>query len=109
MRNEMQLRVLSGLNRYPEMFKTTPVYLCGDEPWFTVRKALEAYHDGKTDMLGLLRGMDSKYGPEHFDALLSVLENSMAVPGKRWVATQVRQLKAVAKMMHGRREEQHAA
>ena len=109
MLNEMQLRALSGMHRYPEMFKTTPVYLCGDEPWLTIRKALEAYHSGKTDMLGLLRGMDAKYGQAHFDALLSVLENSMAVPRKRWVETQVRQLKAMAVRAHGKQEVRRAA
>lgn len=106
----MQLRVLSGLHRYPELIKSTPAYLCGDEPWLTVRKALVAHHAGKVGLAGMLRGMLDKYGWEHFDALLSVLENAMAVPCKRWAETQVRILKAEAVKRHGRAQEiRHAA
>lgn len=89
-RNEMQLRVLSGLHRYPELFDSTPAYLCGDEPWLTVRKALEAYHAGKVGTMQLLQGMLKKYGWIHFEALLDVLDNSEAVPRKSWAETQIR-------------------
>lgn len=110
MLNEMQLRVLSGLHRYPELFKTTPAYLCGDEPWLTVRKALVAHHAGKVGLTGMLRGMLDKYGQEHFDALIAVLENAMAVPRQRWAETQVRILKAEAMRRHGKAQgASHAA
>lgn len=89
-RNEMQLRILSGLHRYPELFESTPRYLCGDEPWLTVRKALEAYHAGKVDMMQLLQGMLKKYGWNHLVALLDVLDNSESVPRKSWAYTQIR-------------------
>jgi hypothetical protein len=105
----MQLRVLSGLHAYPELFKTTPIYLCGNEPWFTIRKGLEAYHAGKVDMQGLLRGMRLKYGNEYFHSLIAVLENSLSVPRKRWAETQVRQLKAMAKRLHSKKQEDRRA
>lgn len=88
-RNEMQLRVLSGLHRYPELMETTPVYLAGDEPWLTIRRALEAFHQGRVDLEGLLRGMLEKYGWLYFEELTRVLENAEAVPSKRWAENQI--------------------
>jgi len=88
--NEMQLRVLSGMHMYPELFKTTPQYLTGDEPWHTVRRALEALHAGKVDSEGVFEGMRKKYGQDYVDALCSVIENAASVPRKRWAETQIR-------------------
>lgn len=89
-RNEMQLRVLSGLHRYPELLKSTPQYLTGDEPWATIRRALEAYHADKVGGHELLMGMLNKYGDDHFLELVRVLKNALAVPCKRWAETQIR-------------------
>ncbi|BCS86836.1 hypothetical protein [Pseudodesulfovibrio sediminis] len=90
--HELQFRALSGMQRYPELFKTTPVYLCGQEPWLTIRKALEAYQGGKVGHKSLLRGMLAKYGEVYFDELLRVLENAEAVPCKNWALTQIARL-----------------
>lgn len=107
-RNEMQLRVLSGLHRYPELFESTPRYLCGDEPWLTVRRALEVYHAGKVDRFQLLQGMLGKYGWEYFEALLMVMENAEAVPRKRWAETQIRLFREAIEREYAR-ENRHAA
>lgn len=92
MHDELQLRTLTGLYCFPELMGKTPVYLTGDEPWFTIRKALEAFHRGEVSRLGMMRGMWGKYGAWHFWNLLGVLENAEAVNSKRWAEAQIRQL-----------------
>jgi len=90
--DELQLRALSGMHRHPSLFKDTPQYLFGVEPWLTVRNALVAYHDGQVGFEALLRGMLTKYGMLYFDALIDVIDNAQAVPGKGWANTQIRHL-----------------
>jgi hypothetical protein len=53
--------------------------------------------------------MRLKYGNEYFHSLIAVLENSLSVPRKRWAETQVRQLKAMAKRLHSKKQEDRRA
>jgi len=89
-RNEMQLRVLSGMHMFPELFKATPIYLTADEPWCTVRKALEAWHMGKVGCEVMFDGMRRKYGQGYVVALSAVIKTAASVPRKRWAETQIR-------------------
>lgn len=89
-RNEYQFRVLSGMWAFPELFRTTPQYLTGDEPYLTIRRALEAYHAEEIEGYELLMGMFHKYGDPHFTELIRVLENALAVPCKRWAESQIK-------------------
>jgi len=101
--DELQLRALSGMHMYPELFQSTPVYITGQEPWMTIRRALEAYHSGKVKEYDLLRGMVLKYGDDTFLALIAVIENAASVPRKRWAETQIRILTSVITEKHKER------
>ena len=89
-RNEMQLRVLAGMWAYPELFRTVPQYLAGDQPWLTIRKALEAFLEGRVSGERLVVGMKHKYGQGYVVELSRVFENAKAVPCREWAETQVR-------------------